>query len=127
MSHENDNPSSSEKWENYSYEDKLEVVNLTIMNIMSIIGFILVAVLGTYIIYSIKRAAKLGPIKQNDRFMLAVIALLGVVFATLVADLSHGIYEQLGNEVDLTKTKILNYIPSFFFVLACVINARNWA
>ena len=60
-------------------------------------------------------------------FMVSVIIFLALVFASLLADFVASIMVTNNYNVNTRLSGILNQTPSFFFVVACILNSRNWA
>jgi heme/copper-type cytochrome/quinol oxidase subunit 2 len=110
-------------------EQKIQLIMLIVMTIISGIVFVVIVVLGLYIISIIKKSTNsIRKIKQNDKFMLCVILFLALTFGTLFLDSFLNLFEKLKILPPLTKfTIFVTFTSPYFFMIACTLNARNWA
>jgi hypothetical protein len=112
----------------WSIEEKILLVNTIIMDVISALGFLITIVFAVHIVNKIKSTNKIGKIKQNDRFMIAVIYLLAFDFLSLFAQMTAFILYKFDNfNPSQAIAKILSSTPPYLFIVACILNARNWA
>lgn len=99
-----------------------------IMDCTSAIVTSVIVIFGIYIVTLIKKTTiSIRKIKQNDKFMLSVILFLAITFGMLFSVNLILILMDL-KILKMSKAFVaINMITPYFFMVACTLNARNWA
>jgi hypothetical protein len=98
------------------------------MDCTSAIVTSVIVIFGIYIVTLIKKTTiSIRKIKQNDKFMLSVILFLAITFGMLFSVNLILILMDL-KILKMSKAFVaINMITPYFFMVACTLNARNWA